>query len=402
MVNVAIVGFGVVGSGTADLLTENAEVIRRATGQDVSLKYVVDIREFPQSPYRDRIIHDFSVVEKDPEVSVVIETIGGVRAAYDFTRRALSAGKSVVSSNKELVATHGVELLRLAEENGCFYLFEAAVGGGIPVLKPLVTELSHNRIREVSGILNGTTNYILTRMVKGGVDFDVALKEAQANGYAEADPTADVMGHDACRKIAILAALATGKLVSTDKIPTEGITGIRLADVRAAASVGASIKLLGRAVWSAEGWHVLVAPFLIGENSPLSTVDDVYNGVCATGDFVGDVMFYGRGAGSYPTASAVVSDVCALLRGNAPRFAFSPAEEADLAPADSFLAGRYLAVAGVDISAARVVLGEVRFLESEGDELCLITEEMTDRVFEEKCRRLEACGAEIRSAIRIF
>ena len=402
MAKFAIMGYGTLGSSLAHVAHVNHDSIAEKVGEEIAVKYILDIRDFENNPYQHLMIKDFSIIENDPEVEVVVETIGGSKVALEFTRRALLAGKHVVTANKELVATYGKELLAIAKEKNVNYLFEASVGGAIPLLRPLYQCLAGNQIEEIVGILNGTTNYILTRMVKGGVDFDVALSEAQANGYAEQDPTADIMGHDACRKIAILAALATGKLVSTDAIPTEGITAIRAADVRAAASVGASIKLLGRAIRSAEGWHVLVAPFLIGENSPLATVDDVYNGVCVTGDFVGDVMFYGRGAGSYPTASAVVSDVCALLRGNAPRFSFEPAAEEDVAPRDSFLSGRYLAVAGVDMSAARVVLGEVRFLESEGDELCLITEEMTDKAFEEKCHRLEACGGEIRSAIRIF
>lgn len=403
MIHAAILGFGVVGSGTAEMLTQNRALIREKTGEDVCVKYIVDIREFPESPFRDRIVRDFALVEQDPEVDIVIETIGGAKVAYDFTKRALLAGKSVVTSNKELVADHGVELLQIAKEKGVFYLFEAAVGGGIPALKPLVTELSHNQIREVSGILNGTTNFILTRMYRGGLDFAAALKEAQENGYAEADPTADIEGHDACRKIAILAALAYGKMIPTEQIHTEGITGIRGADVQTAMRSGASIKLLGRAIrHKSGGLYLLVAPFLIGNDQPFSHIDDVYNGVVATGDFVGEVMFYGRGAGSYPTASAVVSDVCALLRKNAPRFDFAEADEDALISFETFASGRYLAVSDVDKSAIKVVFGDVRFLTGEEGEIAFLTDTMTEKEMNDKVRRLSACGAKVLSTLRVY
>ena len=401
MINIAILGFGVVGSGVAELLTQNRDVIEKTTGERVSLKYVVDIREFPESPFKDLVVHDFAVVERDPEVSVVIETIGGARVAYDFTRRALAAGKSVVTSNKELVATHGPELLALAEEKGCTYLFEAAVGGGIPVLKPMVTELGHNRIKAVSGILNGTTNYILTRMFRGGVDFATALKEAQANGYAEADPTADIEGHDACRKIAILAAIAFGEMVPTEKIHTEGITAIRGEDVKAASSIGASVKLLGRAIGTDAGVYVLVAPFVVGADFALAHINDVYNGVSVLGDFVGDVMFYGRGAGSYPTASAVVSDVCALLARRAPKYVFGE-DDSILADFATFSSGRYLALTGVGKGEISRVFGEVKYLDGAAGECAFIAEEMTEAVLEEKLDAIKSAGATVLSSIRVM
>ena len=253
MVNVAILGFGTVGSGVAEVLTRNGGLIDRRVDDLVRLKYILDVRDFPDSPYKDLFVKDFSAIESDPEVDIVVETIGGATIALDFTTRALKAGKSVVTSNKELVATHGYELLQLAKEHGCSYLFEASVGGGIPILRPLTSCLAANELSQVTGILNGTTNYILTRMIKAGLTFEQALKEAQANGYAEKDPTADVDGHDACRKICILAALAFGRHVYPDQVPTQGIRNVTLEDVAYADSVGYKIKLLGRCLREPEG-----------------------------------------------------------------------------------------------------------------------------------------------------
>ena len=315
MVNVAVLGFGVVGSGVAEVLSLNGACIDRKAGGPIRLKYILDVRDFPDSPFGDRVVHDFSVIESDPEVSVVVETIGGAKAALDFTRRALQAGKSVVTSNKELVAEHGCELLRLAKEKGVSYLFEASVGGGIPIIRPLNQCLAANEISEIFGILNGTTNYILTRMIRAGLPFEAALKEAQANGYAEQDPTADVDGHDACRKICILAALAFGQHVYPDQVPTQGIRGVTLADVAYADSCGYKIKLLGRAIREPEGKVcAFVAPHLVSCENPLAGVEDVFNAIAVTGNAVGDVMFYGRGAGKLPTASAVVADVIDAAR----------------------------------------------------------------------------------------
>ena len=399
--NVAILGFGTVGSGTAEMLTQNKALLEKRAGKEINLKYIVDIREFPDSPFADRITKDFSVVENDPDVSVVVEVIGGCGVAYDFTKRALLKGKSVVSSNKELVATHGSELLRIAEENGCFYLFEAAVGGGIPVLSPLMNEVSHNEITEISGILNGTTNYILTRMFSSGAPYEVALAEAQAKGYAEADPTADVDGFDACRKIAILAALAHGKLANAKCIHTEGIRGIRAEDVSAAERIGCSIKLLGRSVITENGdAFLLVAPFLIPASSPLSTISDVYNGVLVRGNFVDDVMFYGRGAGSFPTASAVVADVDKLLRGTAVRPAFTDAGDDFPSNFSFFSARRYVATENADQNTVGIIFGEVEPIA--GEENAFLTAKMSEKSFSERVKRLEACGGKIVSHIRLY
>ena len=397
---VAILGFGTVGSGTAEMLTKNRALLEAHAGEEVEIKYIVDIRSFPDSPFADRIINDFSVVEADEEVSVVIEVIGGAKIAYDFTKRSLLAGKSVVTSNKELVATHGAELLSIAKEKGCYYLFEAAVGGGIPVLSPIANDLSHNEILEVSGILNGTTNYILTRMFSSGASFEAALAEAQAKGYAEADPTADVEGHDAARKIAILGALASGKLVSADAIHTEGIRAIRAEDVLAAEKIGCSIKLLGRYLRTESGdMFLLVAPFLLPADSPLSGISDVYNGVLVRGNFVGDVMFYGRGAGSEPTASAVVADVDKIARGQAYRPVFTVAEDVPT-EFSFFRARRYVVVEGADAAATQIIFGEIEPLSSE--ENAFLTAEMSEKGFLDRVKRLEACGGKIVSHIRLY
>ncbi|MBR1845339.1 MAG: homoserine dehydrogenase [Oscillospiraceae bacterium] len=311
MVNVAILGFGTVGSGVAEVIAKNNQQIAQRVSNPIEVKYVLDVRDFPSSPFADKVIHDFSIIENDPEVDVVVETIGGAKIALDFTRRALLAGKSVVTSNKELVATHGYELMQIAKEKNVSYLYEASVGGGIPILKPIRTCLAANELSEITGILNGTTNYILTRMIRAGLSFEDALKEAQANGYAEQNPAADIEGHDACRKICILASLGFGRQVSPEQVPTEGITSITLADVDYARSAGMKIKLLGRAIRRESDNKVcaFVAPHLVSDESPLANVEGVFNAISVVGDAIGDVMFYGQGAGKLPTASAVVADV---------------------------------------------------------------------------------------------
>ena len=310
MINVAVMGFGTVGAGVAEVIATNGALIEKRLGERINLKYVLDIRDFPDSPFAEKIIHDFEVIVNDPEIDIVAETIGGAKIAYEYTKRALQAGKHVVTSNKELVATKGSELLEIAREKNVNYLFEAAVGGGIPVLRPIFQCLAANRIEEVFGILNGTTNYILTRMVRGGVTFEAALKEAQAMGYAEQDPTADVEGHDACRKICILANLAFGHEVPPEKVPTVGISGVTLRDVEIVEKAGWRVKLLGRAIQDEnEQVSAYVAPHLVAEHHPIAGVEDVFNAVMLRGNAVGEVMFYGPGAGKLPTASAVVADI---------------------------------------------------------------------------------------------
>ena len=310
MVNVAILGFGTVGSGVAEVIHKNGNHISEKVANQVNLKYILDIRDFPDSIFADKVVHDFAMIEQDPEVDVVVETIGGATIALEYTRRALQAGKSVVTSNKELVATHGYELLQLAKENKVSYLFEASVGGGIPIIRPISQCLAANELTEIAGILNGTTNYILTRMIRAGLPFEDALKEAQEKGYAERDPSADIEGADACRKICILSSLAFGRHIYPDQVPTEGITHITLSDVTFARSGGMKIKLLGRAIRREDDKVcAYVAPHLVPDESPLANVEDVFNAISVQGDAIGDVMFYGRGAGKLPTASAVVADV---------------------------------------------------------------------------------------------
>ena len=320
MFKVAILGFGTVGSGVAEVLQTNAALIKKRVGEPVELKYILDIRDFSGTPYAPLVISDFAVIESDPEITLVVETIGGCRAAYDFTRRALLAGKHVVTSNKELVATHGTELLAIAREKRVNYLFEASVGGGIPILRPMLQCLTANKITEITGILNGTTNYILSKMFEENGTYEDALKEAQAMGYAEANPTADVDGIDACRKTAILADLAYGVAVDPAAIETEGIRGVTSADAVNAAKAGCVIKLLGRSILREDGriW-AYVAPHLVPNTEMLSHVRNVFNAIRVTGDAVGDVLFYGQGAGKMPTASAVVADVVDALKHNVTR-----------------------------------------------------------------------------------
>ncbi len=314
MINIAILGYGVVGSGVYDVLEMNKEGIKKRSGKEINVKRVLDLRDFENHPRKEIFTKDFNDILNDSEISVVVETMGGVNPAYDFTKSSLLAGKSVVTSNKELVATHGTELLKIAEEKDINYLFEASVGGGIPVIRPLHNCLAGNEVVEIFGILNGTTNYILTKMIKEGVSFEAALSEAQEKGYAERNPAADVEGHDAARKICILSSLAFGKGVDVKSVYTEGITKITLDDVDMAAKLGYVIKLIGYTTLVDGKALCRVSPMLVPKSSPLSGVDDVFNGIMVRGNAVGDVMFYGPGAGKLPTASAVVGDVIDIAK----------------------------------------------------------------------------------------
>ena len=309
MVDIAVIGFGVIGSGTVEVIDKNSDRIARNAGQGIRVKRILDIREFPDSPYSSLFANDFETILNDPDIAVVVETIGGVGAAYEFTRRSLAAGKSVVTSNKELVATHGCELLKLADEKGVNFLFEGSVGGGIPIIRPISQCLSANMISEIYGILNGTTSYILTEMEKKGAEFSDALADAQKKGYAEADPAADIDGHDACRKICILSSLAFGKHVYPEFVPAEGIRGVTTEDMRFAGELGYRIKLLARTRDMGGKVTAYVAPHLVNRDNLLAGVDGVMNSVIIRGNAVGDLMFYGAGAGKMPTASAVAADV---------------------------------------------------------------------------------------------
>ena len=316
MIKVAVLGYGTVGSGVVQVIQDNNELIKERLGSDIEVKYILDLRDFPGDKNEALVVHDASVIMNDPEIDIVCETMGGAGAAYEFTKAALTAGKSVCTSNKELVEKYGASLLKLARENGCNYQFEASVGGGIPIIRPMNTSLAPECIESIMGILNGTTNYILTKMADEGADYDSVLKQAQDLGYAERDPKADVEGHDAGRKIAILASLMTGKNVAYDDIYIEGITGIEAVDLAFAGKLKRSIKLIARADRTPDGKGItaLVAPHMLSGSHPLSGVNYVFNAIFLTGNMVGDVMFYGKGAGKLATASAVVSDVIDLAR----------------------------------------------------------------------------------------
>jgi homoserine dehydrogenase len=309
MVHIAILGYGTVGSGVVEVLDVNGDSISKRCGQEINVKYILDLKEFPGTPIENKIVHDYSTIVNDPEVKVVVEVMGGVEPAYTFVKEAILKGKSVCTSNKELVAKHGAELLELSKTMKVNFLFEASVGGGIPIIRPLNQSLTADEIEEITGILNGTTNYILTKMSNDNSDFNTALKEAQAMGYAERNPAADIEGYDACRKIAILSSLAFGMQVDFEDIYTEGIGQITDIDICYAKALGASIKLLGTSKKENDGVHAMVAPMLIKPTHPLYSVNDVFNGIFVRGNVIGDVMFYGSGAGKLPTASAVVADV---------------------------------------------------------------------------------------------
>ena len=358
MINIAILGFGVVGSGTAEVLTENKAIIEARLGCEYNIRHILDLRDFPESPFASLITHDFNTILNDPEVSVVAEMMGGSHPAYDFTKACLEAGKHVVTSNKEVVSTFGVELCEIARKNGVRYLFEASVGGGIPVIRPMINDLSSNKINKISGILNGTTNYILTSMRDKGASFDDALAVAQKLGYAEANPSADVDGIDAARKITILAALASGKLADPKTIPTEGITKITLSDTKVAQAFGCSVKLIGHASVAEDGkLTAFVSPRMVPASNPLSRIDDVFNGILVNANMVGDVMFYGPGAGKLPTASAVVADIIDIIANRDSEvkpIVWAEASADDMADFAGYTCRRMFIVNNKDVSVPKV------------------------------------------------
>ena len=314
MIEAAIYGYGNIGSGVAEVIEKNQDRIEKAAGQGVHVKYVLDLREFEGDPVREKLVHDVDVIVNDPEVKIICETMGGNEPAYTFTKKALMAGKSVCTSNKELVANHGAELIKIAEEHRCNYFFEASVGGGIPIIRTLNSALKQENILSISGIVNGTTNYILTKMEKDGAAFDEVLKEAQVKGFAERNPEADVEGYDACRKIAILSSLMSGKTVDYKDIYTEGITKLTTTDFLYAKKMEMTVKLLAMSRQTQEGYLTMVTPMLIGPENPLCSVNGVFNAISVKGNMLGDSMYYGRGAGKLPTASAVVADVVEAAR----------------------------------------------------------------------------------------
>ena len=309
MVNIAVMGYGTVGSGVVEVINTNGAIINKRAGDEINVKYVLDIRDFPGDPIQEKIVHDVDVIINDPEIQIVVEVMGGIEPAYTFVKRCLEAGKSVATSNKALVAKHGAELLSIARDRDINFLFEASVGGGIPIIRALNSCITADEIEEITGILNGTTNYMLTKMFYEGADYDEVLKEAQDNGYAERNPEADVEGYDACRKIAILSSLISGQQVDFEDIYTEGITKITKKDMMYAKAMDMTIKLLSSSKRHEDHLHAIVAPALLGREHPLYNVNGVFNAVFVNGNVLGDAMFYGSGAGKLPTASAVVADV---------------------------------------------------------------------------------------------
>ena len=406
MVKAAILGYGVVGSGVAELLTGTGTGRSKKADELIELKYILDLRSFPDSPLAKYFVQDYAVIEADPEVNVVVETIGGVGAALDFTERALRAGKSVVTSNKELVATHGRRLLDLAAEHGAVYLFEASVGGGIPILQPLRESLTANHITEIAGILNGTTNYILTKMFQEGAAFGDALREAQELGYAEADPTADVEGHDACRKICILASIAFGSHFYPKEVPTQGITRISPEDVAYAAQWGGTVKLIGRVRRAPDGRAALeVSPMLVPGDCLLSGVSGVFNAIQVTGDMVGTTLFYGPGAGKLPTASAMVGDLLTALTqpaGSRP-LPWGPARPELPQPWEEHAAQAFLRVAGMEPDALETFFPGARFLEPlAAGEAAFITAPATQGEVDAALEAAGAAGGKLLSRITVL
>ena len=399
MVNVAILGFGVVGSGVAEVLTQNKKIIESKLGKEVNIKYILDLRDFPGNPFEKLVVHDFNIIVNDPSVSVVAEMMGGSHPAYDFSKACLEAGKSVVTSNKEVVANFGSELLEIAREHNVAYLFEASVGGGIPIIRPMCNDLSSNNITEINGILNGTTNYILTKMMNEGADFADVLKDAQDKGYAERNPAADVEGLDAARKIVILAALAFGKAVSPNDISVEGITNITTEDVEIAASFGYAIKLIGHAEMIDGKILAMVSPRLIPHTNPLSSINDVFNGILLGADMVGQVMFYGPGAGKLPTASAVcadIVDVIAHVESGIKLPEFTVASKDDIADIDAYECNRLFIFkkcekCAIDKETAEKCFGPISQFKCEGDKVALITEKMSEKDAKALCNKLGGC-----------
>ena len=399
MIQVAVFGYGTVGSGVVEVLQTNQDMIDKKSEEQVRLKFVLDLRDFPEDPIQKYIVHDVDVILNDPEVNIICETMGGLKVAYDYTKRALEAGKSVCTSNKELVAAYGPELIKIAKEHKCNYLFEASVGGGIPIIRPLNNSLSSEKIDGITGILNGTTNYILTKMAREGSSFETVLKEAQELGYAERNPEADVEGHDAGRKIAILSSLMYGKNVKYENVYMEGITKITFEDFAYAKAMNHSIKLLATSKDEDGKSYAMVAPFMISENYPLYSVNDVFNGIYVHSNMLGDSMYYGRGAGKLPTASAVIADVVDCARHMGKNITcFWDAEEKELCGIDDVEFTYFVRVKNEAAAQVKEVFGdvkEIRVSNVEG-EFGFITEKMMEKDFKAKAAQLDGMISRIR------
>lgn len=383
----AIMGYGTIGSGVYEVLDRNHKIVEAKAGEAIEVKYILDLREFPGTPVEDKIVHDIKTIVEDEEVGIVVETMGGTKPAFEFVKSCLLAGKHVVTSNKALVAAHGTELLAIAREKQVQFLFEASVGGGIPIIRTLSESLAGEEIEEISGILNGTTNYILTKMYEEGWSFEEALKKAQELGYAERNPEADIEGYDTCRKIAILTAVATGKEVNYEEIPTEGITKISDLDFSYAARMGASIKLFGTSVNKDGEVYLEVAPVLINARNPLYSVSDVFNGILVVGNMLGVSMYYGSGAGKLPTASAVVGDMIAAVQGGSGEKPFGWSSEKLTVHPASELSRRYFARFEGSREGKKALVeaafGKVKWTVMDGlDEFAVLTSEMTGVQFD--------------------
>ena len=400
MLNVSVLGYGTVGSGVVEVLHTNKESIAKKAGQELNVKYILDLRDFPGDPFADKVVHDFNIIVNDPEVQIVVETMGGVKPAYDFVKACLEAGKSVCTSNKELVAKHGAELLAIAKDKNVNFFFEASVGGGIPIIRPINECVTGDVIEEISGILNGTTNYILSKMSTDGSDFDSVLKDAQDKGYAERNPEADVEGYDACRKIAILTSLAYGKQVDFEDIYTEGITKITDVDIKYAKALGASIKIFGSSKNVDGKIYAKVAPVMINAEHPLFMVNDVFNGIFVKGNMVGDLMFYGSGAGKLPTASAVVGDVVAAAKSkeNVPViWEQEKLEIADIKEASQRFFVRLSGDKAANESKVAAAFGNVQVVDAGvADEYAFITDAVKEGDFAKKAEELGNVVSRIR------
>ena len=398
MINIAVMGYGTVGSGVVEVIDTNGERIAQRIGDALNVKYVLDIRNFPEDPIQKKVIHDFETIISDDEIQIVVEVMGGIEPAYTFVKRSLLAGKCVVTSNKALVAKHGAELLSIAKEKNINFLFEASVGGGIPIIRPLNQCITADEIESINGILNGTTNFILTKMAEEGADFDVVLKQAQELGYAEKDPTADVEGYDACRKIAILTSLAYGQQVDYQDIYTEGITKITAEDFEYAKKINAAIKIFGTSKKVGDNVYAMVAPQMVYSSEPLYSVNGVFNAISVTGNMLGEVMFYGAGAGKLPTASAVVADVVdATIHKDENVPVTWESEKLPIAPMEEMENAFFVRVAEADRSKIRELFGDVTMIDAGiAGECGFITPVMKEKVFAEKAEKLTSMITRIR------
>ncbi len=402
MVNIAVLGYGTVGSGVVEVIDENSDSIDKKSGDEIRIKYVLDLRDFPGDRVEPILVHDFDVILNDPEVRIVVEVMGGIEPAYTFVKKSLMAGKSVCTSNKELVAAHGPELIKLASENNTNFLFEASVGGAIPVIRPINSSLTADRILEIKGILNGTTNYILTQMGVEGWEFDKALKTAQDLGYAERNPEADIEGYDATRKIAILSSLASGKNVDFNNIYTEGISKITATDINYVKKMNCAIKLLASFTSDNGQNYAMVAPFIVRSTHPLYAVSGVYNAIFVKGSHIGDVMFYGSGAGKLPTACAVVADVVdAAKHLDKHIYTFWSPEALELTGIENAVRGFFVRVSGKRSEKEEIIrkeFGDVEIIElpENPDEFGFVTSPVAEKTFDEKLKSISGVIGRIR------